>query len=80
MPPRFPSRRRRIQPIAAEAVDGYVDYKDLETLRAFLAESGRIIPGRLSGLSSRQQRDLSLAIKRARYLALIPYTDRHGRF
>lgn len=79
MPSRYPVRRRRIQPNVHEAVDGFVDYKDLDTLKAFLTESGRIIPARLSGLTSRQQRSLALAVKRARFLALIPYTDRHGR-
>ncbi len=50
-----------------------VDYKDDRLLSRFLSERGKILPRRLSGVSARHQRQLSVAIKRARYLALIPY-------
>ena len=53
------------------------DYKDVETLKAYISETGKMIPGRVTGTSAKNQRVLSTAIKRARYLALIPYCDRH---
>jgi len=54
-----------------------VDYKDIETLKDFIAENGKIIPARLTGTRSIFQRQLATAIKRARFLALLPYTDQH---
>jgi small subunit ribosomal protein S18 len=54
-----------------------IDYKDLETLKAYVSETGKIVPSRITGTKARYQRQLSTAIKRARYLALIPYTDSH---
>lgn len=51
-----------------------IDYKDTDTLKRFLTEGGKILPRRLTGLSAKQQRQLTLAIKRARHLALLPYT------
>ncbi len=56
-----------------------IDYKDLEILRNSITETGKIIPSRLSGTKVRYQRQLSNAIKRARYLALLPYTDKHEK-
>lgn len=53
------------------------DYKDIELLKRFITESGKIVPGRVTGASSRYQRHLTRMIKIARYLALIPYTDKH---
>jgi len=55
-----------------------VDYKDVDVLRDFIAENGKIIPARLTGTKAKYQRQLTLAIKRARFLALIPYTDLHN--
>ena len=56
-----------------------VDYKDEKLLSRFLTERGKILPRRLSGVSARHQRQISIAIKRARYLALLPYIKgRHG--
>ena len=52
----------------------YIDYKDDRTLGRFITDHGKILPSRLSGTCSRHQRQLSTAIKRARYLAIIPYT------
>ena len=52
----------------------YVDYKDDRTLGRFITDHGKILPSRLSGVCARHQRQLSTAIKRARYLALLPYT------
>ena len=54
-----------------------VDYKDLELLKAYITETGKIVPSRITGTKAKYQRQLSKAIKRARYLALLPYTDGH---
>ena len=54
-----------------------VDYKDIEILKDFVNENGKIIPARITGTKARFQRQLSVAIKRARFLALMPYTDLH---
>ena len=53
-----------------------IDYKDEKLLSRFISERGKILPRRLSGLTARHQRQLSVAIKRARYLALLPYVKR----
>ena len=55
-----------------------IDYKDLDTLRDFIQENGKIIPARLTGTKARYQRQLDSAIKRARFLALLPFTDNHS--
>ena len=54
-----------------------IDYKDINVLKTYITESGKIVPSRLSGTSVRYQRQLATAIKRARYLALLPYCDSH---
>jgi small subunit ribosomal protein S18 len=54
-----------------------IDYKDLETLKKFVTETGKIVPSRITGTSAKAQRRLSHAIKVARFLALIPYCDQH---
>ena len=69
-------KRKRYCRFTAEGVDE-IDYKDLNTLKNYVSESGKIIPSRISGPKTRYQRQLSTAIKRARYLALIPYSDAH---
>ena len=69
-------KRKRFCRFTAEGVDE-IDYKDLNTLKNYVSESGKIIPSRISGTKTRYQRQLSTAIKRARYLALMPYTDAH---
>lgn len=56
-----------------------IDYKDLKILRNFITETGKIIPSRLSGTKSCYQQQLATAIKRARSLALLPYTDKHEK-
>lgn len=66
-------RRRRSGPELGP--DFVFDYKDVTTLRYFITERGRIVPRRVSGLSAKQQRALTLAIKRARAIALLPYTS-----
>lgn len=54
-----------------------IDYKDAKLLRTFLTERGKIIPRRITGNSAKHQRELTLAIKRARHLALLPFTSQH---
>ena len=54
-----------------------IDYKDLVTLKANVSETGKIVPSRITGTKARFQRQLATAIKQARFLALIPYTDSH---
>ncbi|RZA27628.1 MAG: 30S ribosomal protein S18, partial [Lysobacteraceae bacterium] len=54
-----------------------IDYKDLNTLRQYLTETGKIVPSRVTGTKARYQRQLQTAVKRSRFLALIPYTDSH---
>ncbi len=69
-------RRRRYCRFTAEGVKE-IDYKDLNTLKAYITETGKIVPSRITGTKSRYQRQLARAIKRARYLALLPYSDAH---
>jgi small subunit ribosomal protein S18 len=69
-------KRRKFCRFTAEGIKE-VDYKDVELLKDFINENGRIIPMRITGTKSHFQRQLSAAIKRARFLALLPYTDLH---
>ena len=69
-------KRRKFCRFTAEKVKE-IDYKDIDVLKDFVSENGKIIPARLTGTSARFQRQLSVAIKRARFLALVPYTDSH---
>ena len=69
-------RRRTLCKFTAEGVKE-LDYQDLNTLRQYLTENGKIVPSRVTGTKSKYQRQLSTAVKRARFLALIPYTDNH---
>ncbi|AHL76867.1 30S ribosomal protein S18 [Pseudomonas sp. KSR10] len=71
-------RRRKFCRFTAENVKE-IDYKDLNTLKAYISETGKIVPSRITGTKARYQRQLATAIKRARFLALLPYTDSHGR-
>ena len=70
-------RRRKFCKFTAEGIT-YIDYKDLGTLRQYLSENGKIVPSRITGTKAKFQRQLQTAIKRARFLALIPYTDNHN--
>ena len=67
-------RRRKYCRFTADNVSE-IDYKDINTLKEYIGESGKIVPSRITGTKARYQRQLSTAIKRARYLALLPYTD-----
>jgi len=70
-------RRRKFCRFTAEGVKE-IDYKDIEVLKGYVTETGKIVPSRITGTKARYQRQLATAIKRARFLALLPYTDRHG--
>ena len=69
-------RRRKFCRFTAEGVQE-IDYKDLEVLRQYITETGKIVPSRITGTKAKYQRQLATAVKRARYLALLPYTDSH---
>jgi len=69
-------RRRKYCRFTAEGITE-IDYKDLNLLKAYISESGKVVPSRITGTKAKYQRQLTAAIKRARYLALLPYTDRH---
>lgn len=69
-------RRKKICRFSVEGVNE-IDYKDINTLKAYITETGKIVPSRITGTRARYQRQLASAIKRARFLALLPYTDRH---
>ena len=69
-------RRKRFCRFSAEGIDE-IDYKDLNLLKQYLSETGKIVPSRITATKAKYQRQLATAIKRARYLALLPYSDRH---
>jgi small subunit ribosomal protein S18 len=69
-------KRKKFCRFTAEKVE-WIDYKDIDVLKEFINENGKIIPARITGTSAKYQRQLSVAIQRARYLALVPYTDLH---
>ena len=69
-------RRRKFCKFTSEGVKE-IDYKDLETLKQYITETGKIVPSRITGTKAKYQRQLATAVKRARYLALLPYTDSH---
>jgi small subunit ribosomal protein S18 len=69
-------RRRKFCRFTAEGI-AEIDYKDVDLLKGYITETGKIVPSRITGTSARYQRQLATAIKRARYLALLPYTDAH---
>ena len=72
---RYP-RRRKYCRFTADGIKE-IDYKDLALLKGYVTETGKIVPSRITGTKAHFQRQLSTAVKRARYLALLPYTDRH---
>jgi small subunit ribosomal protein S18 len=69
-------RRKKFCRFTADGVDS-IDYKDIATLKNYVTENGKIVPSRITGTKARYQRQLATAIKRARFLALLPYTDSH---
>lgn len=71
------NQQKRRKPVQVPLKDlmGVIDHKDPDLLYQFITESGRILPNRNTGVSAKCQRLLTLAIKRARFLALLPYCD-----
>jgi small subunit ribosomal protein S18 len=69
-------KRRKFCRFTADNVKE-IDYKDLETLKEFISETGKIVPSRITGTKAKYQRQLATAIKRARFLALLPFCDSH---
>jgi len=69
-------RRRKYCKFTAEGITD-IDYKDLTLLKAYITETGKIVPSRITGTRAKYQRQLATSIKRARYVALLPYTDQH---
>ena len=67
-----PRRRRKVDFIAANHID-YIDYKDVDLLKRFISERGKILPRRVTGTSAKNQRKLTVAIKRARVMGLLPF-------
>ena len=69
-------RRKKFCRFKAEGIEK-IDYKDINLLKNYIMENGKIVPSRITGTSAKYQRQLATAIKRARFLALIPYCDAH---
>jgi small subunit ribosomal protein S18 len=72
----YNNRRRKFCRFSAEGADE-IDYKDVNMLKNYISETAKIVPSRITGTKTRYQRLLAQAIKRARFLSLLPYTDRH---
>lgn len=68
-------RRKKAARLGADAPQ--IDYKDVQFLKNYITETGKIVPSRITGVSAKTQRQLARAIKHARFLALIPYCDSH---
>lgn len=69
-------RRRKYCRFTADGISE-IDYKDVNLLKQYVGESGKIVPSRITGTKANYQRQLATAVKRARFLALLPYTDNH---
>ena len=69
-------RRRKSCPFSGEGAP-VIDYKDVKLLQRYVSERGKIVPSRITAVSAKKQRELARAIKRARFLALLPYCDNH---
>jgi small subunit ribosomal protein S18 len=69
-------RRKKFCRFSADDAEP-IDYKDLGMLKGYITETGKIVPSRITGTKSFYQRQLATAVKRARFLALLPYTDQH---
>lgn len=81
MPPRRDGGMRRQRRVCSFCVDKtrYIDYKEGDGLRRYISDTGKILPRRKTGTCAKHQRSLALAIKRARHVALLPYSDEHIR-
>ncbi|MGM0422911.1 MAG: 30S ribosomal protein S18 [Pseudomonadota bacterium] len=69
-------RRKKVCPFSGDNAPA-IDYKDVKLLQRYISERGKIVPSRITAVSQKNQRKLSQAIKRARYLALLPYAGNH---
>ena len=69
-------RRRKYCRFTAEGIKE-IDYKDINLLKQYITETGKIVPSRITGTKAKYQRQLADAVKRARFLALLPYSDSH---
>lgn len=69
-------RRKKYCRFTAEGITE-IDYKDLALLKQYVTETGKIVPSRITGTTAKYQRQLSTAVKRARFLALLPFSDSH---
>lgn len=69
-------RRKKISRFEAQG-SADIDYKDVNLLKNYITETGKIVPSRITGTAPRHQRPLALAIKRARFIGLLPYCDSH---
>ncbi|NOQ63833.1 MAG: 30S ribosomal protein S18 [Methyloprofundus sp.] len=70
-------RRKKHYNFGAEGEANAIDYKNIELLGEFVTETGKIVPSRITGTSAKNQRQITTAIKRARYIALMPFCDAH---
>ena len=79
MPPRDGKPKRTHRKVCSFCVEKvqYIDYKEVSRLRRFVSERGKILPRRVTGTCARHQRPLTVALKRARQIALIPFTSDH---
>ena len=71
---RSPRRRKKVCAFCADKEHDYIDYKDVNKLKRYMSERGKILPRRITGTCAKHQRALTVAIKRARHIALMPYT------
>ncbi len=71
---RSPRRRKKVCAFCADKEHDSIDYKDVAKLKRYMSERGKILPRRITGTCAKHQRALTLAIKRARHIALMPYT------
>lgn len=69
-------KRKKFCRFTAEKIE-WIDHKDIDLLKDFISDTGKLIPARLTGTSAKYQRQLSTAVKRARFLSLLPFTDNH---
>lgn len=71
---RGPRRRKKVCAFCSDKENDYIDYKDTNKLKRYMSERGKILPRRITGTCAKHQRALTVAIKRARHVALMPYT------
>ena len=71
---RVPRRRKKVFAFCSDKENDYIDYKDVAKLKRYMSERGKILPRRITGTCAKHQRALTVAIKRARHVSLMPYT------